>query len=110
MRATLALVLALAAASAGCSREQPATDCQRAVHHVLHDLTAPRGGRPPSEQEAELIRQVEAMTVPICEREGLSPAQRDCILAARSAEDFSQMLKCPAIAAQRPSWILGGGP
>jgi hypothetical protein len=80
------------------------------VHHVLHDLTTLRGGRPPSEQEAELIRQVEAMTVPICEREGLTPAQRDCILAARSAEDFSEMLKCPAIAERRPSWILGGGP
>jgi hypothetical protein len=99
-----ALVLAFAAA---CSKGAP-SDCERAVHHVLFELTTPRGGKGPAGEEAEIVRRIEAMTVPACEREGLSAAQRDCILAARSAEDFPAMLKCPAIAERRPSWILGG--
>lgn len=103
--ATLALGIALTAA--GCSKGAP-SDCQRAVHHVLFDLTNPRGAPPPSEQEAEVIRQVEAMTVPACEREGLGAAQLACILAARTAEDFPALLQCPAIARQRPSWLIGG--
>lgn len=101
------LVLGVALLAAACSKGAP-SDCQRAVHHVLFDLTTPRGTQPPSGQEAEIIRQVEAMTVPACEREGLSAAQRDCILAARAAEDFPALLKCPAIAERRPSWIIGG--
>jgi hypothetical protein len=98
-------VLALAVAAA-CSKRGP-SDCERAVHHVLFDLTLPRGMPPPSEQEAEAIRAVEAMTVPMCEREGLSAAQRDCIMAARTTEEFPALLKCPPIAERRPSWIIG---
>jgi hypothetical protein len=101
------LGLGLALVAAACSKSAP-SDCERAVRHMLSNLTTARGLSPPSGQEAEVIRQVEAMTVPVCEREGLSAAQRDCILAARSAEDFPAMLKCPAIAERRPSWIIGG--
>lgn len=101
------LLLGLALAAAACSKGAP-SDCERAVRHLLFELTTPRGAPPPSEQEAEIIRQVAATTVPTCEREGLSAAQLDCILAARTAEDFPALLKCPAIAERRPSWIIGG--
>ena len=98
--AALALVLA------ACSKGQ--SDCERAVHHVAFDLTTTRGEARPSTDETDVIRQVEAMTVPVCEKEGLDEAQLACIFAARSAEDFPAMLRCPAIAAKRPSWLIGG--
>jgi hypothetical protein len=102
------LALGIALTAAACSKGAP-SDCQRAVHHVLVDLMAPpRGAPPPSEQEAEVIRQVEAMSVATCEREGLGAAQLACILAARTAEDFPALLRCPAIVEQRPSWLIGG--
>jgi hypothetical protein len=103
--ATLALGIALTAAA--CSKGAP-PDCQRAVHHVATDLMTPRGLRPPAEEEAEVIRQIETMSVSTCEREGLSAAQLACILAARTAEDFPALLRCPAIAERRPSWLIGG--
>ncbi len=102
MKLLAALALALAACSKGPS------DCERAVHHVLFDLTSPRGAPAPSSDEQDVMRQVEATTVPVCEKEGLEPAQLACILAAHSAEDFAAMLRCPAIAARRPSWLIGG--
>jgi hypothetical protein len=39
------------------------------VHHVLFELTTPRGGKGAAGEEAEIVRRVEAMTVPACERE-----------------------------------------
>jgi len=106
-RVTLAalMIASLVASCGGAS-----SDCDRAVHHVLFDLTSPRRGGRPSPDETAAIEQAVAITVPICRREGLTRAQLDCLFAARSAADFPALARCPAIAANKPSWLLLGTP
>jgi hypothetical protein len=102
-----ALMLASLVASCG---GRASSDCDRAVHHVLFELTSPHRGGRPSPDETAAIEQAFAITVPICKREGLTQAQLDCLFAARSAEDLPAIARCPAIAANRPSWLLLGTP
>ena len=111
-----ALVIALLAA--GCSREAP-SDCDRAVHHVLFDLTVPKDSPPPDHDRAmqakiaertQVLEGIEALTLPVCKREGLTQAQLDCIFAAKVPQDLAALATCPAIVAQRPSWLLVGTP
>jgi hypothetical protein len=88
----------------GCGRK---SDCERAVHHLLQVTThigAP--GSEPKADEQEVLDQVEKMTIVRCEDEGLSAAQRDCILAMKTFEDLKAVTRCPAIAAKQPSWVL----
>jgi hypothetical protein len=101
--------LMLASLVAGC-RGGASSDCDRAVHHVLFDLTSRHHGGRPSPEETAAIEQAVAITVPICKREGLTQSQLDCLFAARSAEDLPAIARCPAIAANRPSWLLLGTP
>ena len=113
-----AVVIALLAA--GCGREPP-SDCERAVHHVLFDLTIPKDSPPPAGQDqaalhariaerTQVLEGIEAQTLPVCRREGLTRAQLDCIFAAKAPQDLQALGTCPAIVAQRPSWLLVGTP
>jgi hypothetical protein len=101
--------LMIASLVAGCGGGA-SSDCDRAVHHVVFDLTSPHRGAPLSPDETAAIEQVFAITVPICKREGLTQAQLDCLFAAKSADDVPALARCPAIAANKPSWLLLGTP
>ena len=95
------LVLLGLACLVGCGDSNP--DCARAVRHVL-ELTTSVGPKPSAEEQA-VIDEVGRQSTKQCEREGLSTAQRDCILAAKSLDDRA-FLMCPALVAKKPSWII----
>lgn len=90
--------LAVVALVMGCGK----SDCDRAVRHVF-DLTTM--GPKPGADEQVAIDAVVKLSVARCEEEGLSDAQRDCILAAPSLWDRT-FLTCPALVARKPSWII----
>ena len=92
------LRLALVVLAVGCAK----SDCDRAVHHVFELTTA---GPKPSAEEQAAIDLVEKASVAKCDEEGLSAAQRDCILAAPSLWDRT-FLTCPALVAKHPGWII----
>jgi hypothetical protein len=82
------------------------SDCERAVHRITEIVsTAPKGSEPsPAEQSA--IDAIERTTVSQCTSEGLTPEQRDCILAANTYDDMVKLGNCPAIQAHKPSWLI----
>lgn len=102
-------------------------DCERAVGHVFAILKAgDEALGAMSAEESAARQQVETETVAQCRREGLTPAQRDCILAVKQPQfppydknnkqpthqaleqmkrDLGNVATCPAIAAKRPSWL-----
>lgn len=97
---TLALVLALGA----CQKATP--NCERAVKHliVLTTTAGPPGSEPGADEQRAIDKIVE-ITIDRCSDEGLSDAQRDCILAAKSLDDRA-FLMCPALVEKKPSWII----
>jgi len=70
--------------------------CELAVHHFLFDLTWPRDTKQ-EPNDLEMLRYLEAKTVPVCKAEGLSQAQLDCIMAAKTDGDLPALARCPAI-------------
>ncbi len=106
---------ALVMLGAGCGRaKQPAKAdlCQLAVSHVMAlgaasaDGPAVGGAGSAGAPRAAADAKLEASTIAACQKEGLSQAQADCILAARSDAEFAAMRKCPAIAAKAPGWLV----
>lgn len=97
------LVLASLVVLAACSKSNP--NCERAVRHVMTLSLGPPGTPAPSSDEQAVIDQIARVTLERCTDEGLSDAQRDCILAAPSLTDRT-FLTCPALVATRPSWII----
>ena len=94
------VVLALLA---GCDKPHP--NCERAVNHLFALITAgPPESRPAADEQAA-IDQVKRMSLEQCKKEGLSDAQRDCIVAAKSMME-REFLMCPALVAKQPTWIL----
>jgi hypothetical protein len=75
------------------------SDCARAVHHLVAVME--EGGKP-SDDERAAIDQVAKASIERCEKEGLSVAQRDCVLATKSLTDRT-FLMCPALVAKRRS-------
>ena len=98
MRIVLAVVLLVA-----CHKPNP--NCERAVKHVIGLTTQGPPGSEPKDDEKSAIDQVVKVSIDRCEDEGLSDAQRDCILAAKSLTD-REFLMCPALVAKKPSWII----
>ncbi|MBL0219575.1 MAG: hypothetical protein IPQ07_37630 [Myxococcales bacterium] len=96
---TLVLLLAVCA----CHKTDP--NCERAVKHVIGLTTAGPPGSEPKADEQRVIDQVVQASIDRCSDEGLSEAQRDCVLAAKSLRDRS-FLMCPALVAKPPSWII----
>ena len=95
MKALLALALVC-----GCGKDD--ASCKQAVDHVFAlTLVGPK----PSADEQRAIDQVRRHTLARCNSEGLSVAQRDCILAAKTLTERT-FLTCPALVAKPPSWII----
>lgn len=99
------MVVAVVAALAACGGKR--SNCEIAVHHVMKTLAsdAPSGSEPKADEQA-VIDQVEAQSVVQCTKEGLSDAQRACILAITRAEDLATPSACAALKAKHPSWLL----
>ncbi len=87
---------------AACSKPSP--DCERATRHVLDLVTSGPPDSKPSAEEQGVIDQIHKAALERCTDEGLSAAQRDCILAAPSLMDRA-FLTCPALVAKPPTWI-----
>ncbi len=84
---------------------KPSRNCERAVEHVFALVAdGPPGSKPHAEEQAA-IDQIQKAANDHCDSEGLSDAQRDCILAAKSLTDRA-FLTCPALVARPPSWII----
>ncbi len=84
---------------------KPSPNCERAVTHVFALTTAGPPGSKPHADEQAVIDQIQKASIDRCDGEGLSDAQRDCILAAKSLTDRA-FLTCPALVAKPPSWII----
>lgn len=95
----LLLVLGLLAA---CSKPNP--NCERAVNHVFTLVTDGPPGSEPHADEQAIIDQIAKAALGQCRREGLSDAQRDCILAAKTLVE-REFITCAALVAKRPTWI-----
>jgi hypothetical protein len=87
---------------AGCRNP----DCERAVHRITEIVGAAPKGSEPSAEEQSVIDAVARAMVGKCTSEGLTPEQRDCILAAKTYDDMSKLGSCPAIKAHKPSWLI----
>ena len=98
------LLLSLGLLASGCGRSRaPAKRelCEAAVKHVM----ALGAGRPEGAELSAADTRLQASTVELCRKEGLSPAQAECILAAKTDADLSAVRSCAAIAAQKPGWL-----
>lgn len=100
---SLAMSLAILTCLVGCGDDESSTRCQRAVDHMVSP--APDGPGAPGPEEMQIIRTVRAMALATCQREGLSKAQADCILGARTIDERLLLLRCPAIRERKPSWL-----
>ena len=105
LHALCALVMSVAifVGLAGCGDDESGTRCRRAVDHVV--WVASDGPGAPGPEEMQIIRTVRAMALATCQREGLSKAQADCILAAKTMDERLLVGRCPAIAERKPSWL-----
>lgn len=84
---------------------KPSPNCERAVRQVIALTTAGPPDSKPKADEQAVIDQVQHASIDRCNAEGLSDAQRDCILAAKSLRDRA-FLTCPALVKTPPTWII----
>ena len=87
--------------SASASAAAAPDDCTVAARHVIDVIGF--GAKP---EERRVFEVIIARAIDVCHREGLSTAQRDCILALRVLSDPSPVATCPAIVAKTPSWLV----
>lgn len=93
-------------ALAGCGDK--ADLCSQAVRHMIDPSMGPAGSKPgskPSKEEQQIIDFVLKLTLGQCRKEGLSRAQADCILAAKTLDQRLRLSECPAIKAHKPTWL-----
>jgi len=86
-----------------CHKTDP--NCERAVNRVIQLTSTAPPGSEPKPDEQRVIDQIGEVLIEKCSREGLSDAQRDCILAAPSMLDRDFLL-CPALVEKHPSWLI----
>ena len=60
----------------------------------------------PSAEELQAMEAVEQLSLQKCQAEGLSQAQADCILGAKTVAELSQVGECEAIRNQRRGWLI----
>ena len=84
-------------------KQSTTPNCERAVTHVFALTT--QGPKPGADEQA-MIDEIVKMTKQRCDEEGLSDAQRDCILAAKSLLEDRTFLMCPALVEKKPSWLV----
>lgn len=103
-----ALLISALTGSLGCDDDNGVSArCQRAVDHVVMPLSQEDGAAngAPSADEMKIIQAVRNMALVTCQREGLSQAQAECIMAARTIDDRLRLGRCPAIRDRKPSWL-----
>jgi len=109
MRLSLVLALGLVAAAA-CGRssedDQPTDLCQSAVDHVMTLVNGGFGDAKVSASERLAMDTARSASLAKCRAEGITQAQADCILAARTFEQFMAMGTCPALRDKKPSWLI----
>jgi CTP:molybdopterin cytidylyltransferase MocA len=103
-RAVAWLVIALALT--GCGKDELGARCDKAVRHVIEGVVPVEGIEQVSSGERAIMQQVVAMSIARCRSEGLSEAQAACILAVRDLDGLMTVGSCPAIRAQKPSWLI----
>jgi len=102
------LVFALLSMAACGSKAKAQDPCTRGVTHVF-DLTIAQSAKhdaKPSADEQTAINAVKQQSLDACQRDGLTQAQLDCILAATDWDKFLALGACPAIKDKRPTWLL----
>ncbi len=101
-----AAALALLACLAACGHEETNDErCRRTIDHVKGFVGAAEGtdaGR----GKKVLGGAAEIASMSLCTREGLSPAQADCITATRDLDQLMAVGSCPAIQAKKPRWLV----
>lgn len=101
--AAVGLVLACLAA---CGREESNDErCRRAIDHVKGIVVAAEGANAGRGKKV-LGGAAEIASMSLCTREGLSPAQADCITRARDLDQLLAVGSCPAIQAKKPRWLV----
>lgn len=103
MRVGAALLLAVILAA--CGREETVDQrCRRTIDHVKGIVTA--AGSQARRGERLVGGAAEIASMSVCTHEGLSPAQADCITAARDLDQLLAVGDCPAIQAKKPRWLV----
>ena len=99
-----AAVLLLAVLLTACGREETVDQrCRRTIDHVKAIVAA---GGAAGRGEKMVGGAVEIASMSVCTHEGLSPAQADCITAARDLDQLLAVGDCPAIQAKKPRWLV----
>jgi hypothetical protein len=76
----------------GC--EQPSTEvketdlCEKTINHMMSVMSGASEGAKMGVAERVVDGMAAAASIATCRQEGLSPAQADCILAAKNFEQF----------------------
>ena len=99
----LCVVLVLGSLAA-CSKKQDDL-CDRTLSH-LTSLMDGGAQREMGTVEKAIYGLVTSGSVAQCRSEGLSQAQADCILTAKTRDQFMALGECEAIQAKKPSWLL----
>lgn len=95
-------------ATEAAQQDVKATDlCKRTVEHVAlgvwPEQITPKG------PELEVIQSTAGKAIEICQKEGLSEKQANCLLAATFQDGFEGARTCLGAKDQWPSWFSGGG-
>jgi hypothetical protein len=101
----LAAAALVAVTLAACGREETVDErCRRTIDHVKAIVAADASGA--ARGEKVVIGAVEIASMSVCTHEGLSPAQADCITAARDRDQLVAVGECPAIREKKPRWLV----
>ena len=79
--------------------------CTRSIEHLTKLIHGGVDDITIGPREAAIIDATKAMSIASCGREGLTPAQEECVLAAQSAQDLGAVGECPAIVERKPNWL-----
>ena len=104
MRLALLLAILLGGAAACGNEETVDQRCRRTIDHVKAIVAAEANGAGRGKKVLGGAAEIASMSV--CTHEGLSPAQADCITAARDLDQLLAVGACPAIQARKPRWLV----
>lgn len=92
---------------AGCERAEEDEDlCARAVDHMLEVM---QSAGELSAEERKTMQVVKNLSESRCRSEGLSQEHADCVFRVESPQEMLKISDCPAIAEDKPSWIITRG-
>ncbi|HEU5061165.1 MAG TPA: hypothetical protein VFU21_31760 [Kofleriaceae bacterium] len=101
----LAAAALVAVTLAACGREETVDErCRRTIDHVKAIVAADAKAAGRGKKVVGGAAEIASMSV--CTHEGLSPAQADCITAARDLDQLLAVGECPAIREKKPRWLV----